>query len=165
MHTVTKISEDSETASYIFFLINNKIKNKQPPNCNCLHSISHFNSLPQLLTKSQKRPYIMYGQNVGIYLSFRAASRRVFSAQASLTSVFGMGTGGPSPQSTPTIVLTPRIYNHGKSPFSYVYSLCLFLTVPIITEPNPKVKTFLHLKAKSFNLLSDTILPLPMHRL
>lgn len=52
MHTVTKISEDSETASYIFFLINNKIKNKQPPNCNCLHSISHFNSLPQLLTKS-----------------------------------------------------------------------------------------------------------------
>ena len=51
-HTVTKISEDSEIASYIFFLINNKIKNKQPPNSNCLHSISHFNSLPQLLTKS-----------------------------------------------------------------------------------------------------------------
>ena len=30
----------------------NKTKNKQLPNCNCLHSISHFNSLPQLLTKS-----------------------------------------------------------------------------------------------------------------
>ena len=40
---------------------------------------------------------------VGIYLFSRAASRRVSSAQASLTSVFGMGTGGPSPQSTPTI--------------------------------------------------------------
>ena len=52
MHTVTKISEDSETAFYIYFLIYNKTKNKQLPNSNCLHSISHFNSLPQLLTKS-----------------------------------------------------------------------------------------------------------------
>ncbi len=40
---------------------------------------------------------------VGIYLFSRAASRQVSSAQVSLTSVFGMGTGGPSPQSTPTI--------------------------------------------------------------
>ena len=31
------------------------------------------------------------------YLSFRPVSRQVFSAEASLTSVFGMGTGGPSP--------------------------------------------------------------------
>ena len=30
----------------------NKTKNKQRPNSNCLHLISHFNSLPQLLTKS-----------------------------------------------------------------------------------------------------------------
>ena len=52
MHTVTKISEDSETVFYIFFLIYNKVKNKQLPNSNCLHSVSHFNSLPQLLTKS-----------------------------------------------------------------------------------------------------------------
>ena len=36
------------------------------------------------------------------YLSSRSVSRQVFSAQVSLTSVFGMGTGGPSPQSTPT---------------------------------------------------------------
>ena len=48
----------------------------------------------------------------------------------------------------PAFVLTPRIYNHGKSPFSYVYSLCLFLTAFIITESGQKVKTFLHLKAK-----------------
>ena len=32
MHTVTKISEDSETAFYIYFLIYNKTKNKQLPN-------------------------------------------------------------------------------------------------------------------------------------
>ena len=31
------------------------------------------------------------------YLSFRAVSSQVLSAEASLTSVFGMGTGGPSP--------------------------------------------------------------------
>ena len=30
-HTVTKISEDSETVFYIYFLICNKTKNKQPP--------------------------------------------------------------------------------------------------------------------------------------
>ena len=31
MHTVTKISEDSESAFYIYFLICNKTKNKQLP--------------------------------------------------------------------------------------------------------------------------------------
>ena len=34
---------------------------------------------------------------VGIYLSFRAASSQVLSAPVSLTAVFGMGTGVPSP--------------------------------------------------------------------
>ena len=38
-HTVTKNSEDSETVFYIYFLICNKTKNKQPPRSNCLHSI------------------------------------------------------------------------------------------------------------------------------
>ena len=33
---------------------------------------------------------------VGIELSSRAVSRKVFSPLQSLTSVFGMGTGGPS---------------------------------------------------------------------
>ena len=36
------------------------------------------------------------------YLFSRPVTRQVSSAQVSLTSVFGMGTGGPSPQSTPT---------------------------------------------------------------
>ena len=40
---------------------------------------------------------------VGIDLSSRSVSRQVFSALVSLTSVFGMGTGGPSPLKTPTI--------------------------------------------------------------
>ena len=37
------------------------------------------------------------------YLSSQAVARQVLSAQMSLTSVFGMGTGGPSSQSTRTL--------------------------------------------------------------
>ena len=40
------------------------------------------------------------------YLSSRAVARQVVSAQMSLTSVFGMGTGGPSLQSIPTFMVT-----------------------------------------------------------
>ena len=36
------------------------------------------------------------------YLSSRQVTLQVLWARVSLTSVFGMGTGGPSPQSTPT---------------------------------------------------------------
>ena len=36
------------------------------------------------------------------YLSSRAVARQVLSAQMCLTSVFGMGTGGPTSQSIPT---------------------------------------------------------------
>ena len=39
---------------------------------------------------------------VGIALSSRAASSQVLSALMSLTTVFGMGTGGPSSLKTPT---------------------------------------------------------------
>ena len=42
---------------------------------------------------------------VGIELSSRTVSRKVFSPLQSLTSVFGMGTGGPSAFVTPTILL------------------------------------------------------------
>ena len=38
------------------------------------------------------------------YLSSRQVTLQVLSAQMSLTSVFGMGTGGPSSQSIPTIL-------------------------------------------------------------
>ena len=40
---------------------------------------------------------------VGIELSSRTVSRKVFSPLQSLTSVFGMGTGGPSAFVTPTL--------------------------------------------------------------
>ena len=40
------------------------------------------------------------------YLFSQPVARQLSSAQMSLTSVFGMGTGGPSSQSTPTIYLS-----------------------------------------------------------
>ena len=46
---------------------------------------------------------------VGIELSSRAASSQVLSPLQSLTSVFGMGTGGPSAFVTPTILSNPLI--------------------------------------------------------
>ena len=50
------------------------------------------------------RAYYKIGSvSVGVYLSFRAVSSQVLSAQVSLTAVFGMGTGGPSPLWTPTM--------------------------------------------------------------
>ena len=44
---------------------------------------------------------------VGDYLFSRAVSSELSSAQVSLTSVFGMGTGGTSPSSTPTDLTEP----------------------------------------------------------
>ena len=40
--------------------------------------------------------------NVGIFLFSQAVTSQLSSALLSLTSVFGMGTGGPSASSTPT---------------------------------------------------------------
>ena len=48
--------------------------------------------------------------DVGTDLSSRVASNQVLSARVSLTSVFGMGTGGPSPLKAPTYhLLTGQI--------------------------------------------------------
>ena len=42
--------------------------------------------------------------SVGNYLSSQAVASQVFSALMSLTTVFGMGTGGPSSLSLPTFL-------------------------------------------------------------
>ena len=54
----------------------------------------------------KKSSDLSIGASCWRYLSSRAVTRKVLSAQMSLTSVFGMGTGVPSPQSTPTIYLS-----------------------------------------------------------
>ena len=46
-------------------------------------------------------------EKAGTYLSSQVVSNQVFSAQSSLTSVFGMGTGGSSTSSAPAIYAYP----------------------------------------------------------
>ena len=53
---------------------------------------------------SKRKPHTFVCGLCWRYLSSRAVARQVLSAQMSLTSVFGMGTGGPSSQSIPTHV-------------------------------------------------------------
>ena len=60
--------------------------------------------------RKQKSPKIFISElsvQVGDYLFSRAVSSELSSAQVSLTSVFGMGTGGTSPSSTPTDLTEP----------------------------------------------------------
>ena len=58
------------------------------------------------VTYIAKTPHLIRdaGFCVGIDLSSRLVTKQVLSALVSLTSVFGMGTGGPSPLKTPTMV-------------------------------------------------------------
>ena len=46
--------------------------------------------------KKKKRIKRCVFKDVGVDLSSREAALQVFSARVSLTTVFGMGTGGPS---------------------------------------------------------------------
>ena len=63
-----------------------------------------YKSPEKLRLIKSKKPHSRVVFYVGIDLSFQSVSRQVLSAQVSLTAVFGMGTGGPSPLKTPTIV-------------------------------------------------------------
>ena len=61
---------------------------------------------------------------VGIELSSRSVARQVFSPLQSLTSVFGMGTGGPFALETPTVHISVHFvsamsYLSGPSPDKY----------------------------------------------
>ena len=64
-----------------------------------LYIILYIIDIPQV---GKKKPHTFVCGVCWHYLSSRAVARQVLSAQMSLTSVFGMGTGGPSSQSIPT---------------------------------------------------------------
>ena len=64
---------------------------------------------------------------VGVDLFFQPVARQVFSAQVSLTSVFGMGTGGPSPLKTPTVNGYCQILTY-ESPNVKSYFFCTLKT-------------------------------------
>ena len=89
----------------------------------------------------QTRPFFLCRR----YLSSRSVSRQVFSAQVSLTAVFGMGTGGPSPQSTPTHFSLKRKVS--KRNFHFLLLTVLF---------NDKVfySIFFSLSRETFEVLS-----------
>ena len=58
-------------------------------------------------------------RDAGIYLFSQAVSSQLSSAQVSLTSVFGMGTGGTSPSSTPAVQVShPACHFYGRLRFS-----------------------------------------------
>ena len=64
----------------------------------------------------KKKPPHFCGGLCWYYLFSQAVTRQVSSAQMSLTSVFGMGTGGPSSQST-------RTHMDGFQPIFYIQAL------------------------------------------
>ena len=53
-------------------------------------------SSPFFISVTENRDFSLLSYRVSIELSSRTVSRKVFSPLQSLTSVFGMGTGGPS---------------------------------------------------------------------
>ena len=66
--------------------------------------VENLPAFPQLFHRAgcAKTAKLAFGGDVGVVLSFRAVARQVLSPPQSLTSVFGMGTGGPSASKTPT---------------------------------------------------------------
>ena len=94
----------------------------------CILALSTFLGRPSIVLPSQvsgghlqakKNPQPKLWVLCWRYLSSRAVARQVLSAQTSLTSVFGMGTGGPSLQSTPTHMdgVCPIFYINAPSGF------------------------------------------------
>ena len=89
------------------------------------------------------RYFIALTKNVGISLFSQAVTSQVSSAPLSLTSVFGMGTGGPSTSSTPTsyfliislfILLCKHFFLFFI--FSLTYFFGHFLVTPATYQPN-----------------------------
>ena len=70
----------------------------------CEGGVENLPAFPQLFHRAgcAKTAKLAFGGDVGVVLSFRAVARQVLSPPQSLTSVFGMGTGGPSASKTPT---------------------------------------------------------------
>ena len=88
-----------------------------PPSQSCYPNSAPKQARARLARRRRKKqpPYWATAFSVGENLFFRAVTSQVSSAPASLTSVFGMGTGGPSRQSTPTILfcrLSRRLNNN-----------------------------------------------------
>ena len=85
-------------------------------------------NMPVACFRQKKAPVFRLRLLCWRYLSSRAVARQVLSAQMSLTSVFGMGTGGPSLQSTPT-------HMDGVCPIFYINAPSGFLPLVKLGDP------------------------------
>ena len=109
----------------------------------------------QLYQDNKKATLLGGSLSVGIDLFSRAASSQVSSARMSLTTVFGMGTGGPSPSLTPTMpcsshccviqlgyIITPkRVCQHFFEiflVFSEIFSLCCQISFATCLKTSPR---------------------------
>ena len=103
-------------------------------NAECKMHNAELLGFASLLFGIRKEEFIFLSfRSVGIELSSRTVSRKVFSPLQSLTSVFGMGTGGPSAFVTPTSrILDPWKLNNIYSLLSLespsIVCFCLFST-------------------------------------
>ena len=94
----------------------NFIPNAAVSSKKCFRALSRFQKAlmqshgPSQQTKNASESLLKRFIQVGDYLFSRAVSSELSSAQVSLTSVFGMGTGGTSPSLTPTD-LTGSVYH------------------------------------------------------
>ena len=75
-----------------------------------------FSLCLKLVFGNDERLDLNLTSRVGVYLSSRTVSSQVFSARQSLTSVFGMGTGGPSAYFTPT---SSHLHLQGLEPWTH----------------------------------------------
>ena len=91
---------------------NNKLFNNEKKNLQCNKFFlynppyhKHIEARMLMVRKTAKQFYIKkYSlSNVGIFLFSHPVARALSSALQGLTSVFGMGTGGPPASSTPTV--------------------------------------------------------------
>ena len=79
---------------------------------------------------------------VSIDLSSRAVASQVFSAQMSLTAVFGMGTGGPSSLMT----LTSMVHLQGFEPRDASRSHLIKMAVALATALSIFMGVLVHLQ-------------------
>ena len=79
------------------------------------------------LERKSRETYSVSLGCVGYELSSRAVASQVFSPLQRLTSVFGMGTGGPTALKTLTQVLGPRFWLGTRTLFPI--GSCLWITL------------------------------------
>ena len=96
-------------------------------------------------------------ERAGIALSSRVVSNQVFSALMSLTSVFGMGTGGSSSLMTPTVFLYCFLFRQPEN-WIKLLRIAFFSHEPRKrSSPRPistsKLNTSLHLHFKPIYLI------------